>query len=84
MHVCLRGGGMFNRDDYMSVEEIASDWGFSRDTARRWIRKYADKSFVRLHQGMYYVHKDEVNRWRAAYEGKYPVKGLRVQFARLS
>lgn len=73
---------MFNKDDYMTVEEIASDWGMNVETIRRWIRKgYADRKMVEVHGGKYWVHKEEVHRWRAAYEGTYPIKGRRVPFA---
>ena len=75
----------FRRDDYMSIQEIADDWGFSHDTALRWLKKYADKDAVEVHGGKYYAHKDEVHRWKAAYERNYmPMKLAQVPFKKLS
>lgn len=62
----------FKRGDYMSMKEIADLWGFSHDSALRWTLKYADRDAVEVHGGAYYVHKDEVLRWKAAFDGLYP------------
>ena len=75
----------FKRDDYMSIQEIAKDWGFSHDAALRWLQKYADKDAVEVYGGMYFAHKDEVHRWKAAYDGMYPgVKLPHIPFKKLS
>lgn len=74
----------FNASDYMTVKEIAADWGFSDDTALRWVKKYADKDSIEVHGGRYFVHKEEVHRWKAAYDHHYlPMKLATVPFKKL-
>ena len=75
----------FRVHDYMTTQQIADDWGFSEDTALRWLRKYADKDAVEVHGGRYYVHKDEVHRWKADYDKKYlPMKLAQIPFKKLA
>lgn len=75
---------VFVRSDYMSVNEIADLWGFSHDTALRWVTKYADKDAVEVHGGAYYVHKDEVLLWKHTYDQFFTARRLaHVPFKRL-
>ena len=57
---------VFNRDDYLSVKQLESDFGVSGSTVRRWIVKgYIAAKWIEVHAGQYYVHKDGANEWRA-------------------
>lgn len=71
---------MFNKDDYMTVADIMADFKAARSTVTRWIAKgYLDKQYVEVHGGQYYIHKDEVNRWKAKLgEVKTPIKGRKL------
>lgn len=65
--------------DYLNTEDIATEFSCSTETARRWIDKYFDRSAVEVMGGRYYVHKNEVQRWRERYGDVKPVRGRRLR-----
>lgn len=69
-------------DDYMTIKQITEYWPqMNRETVRRWIHKYFDKSKVEVMGAQYYVHKDEVERWKSAYTDSFPMRGKKVKKA---
>lgn len=70
---------MFKREDFMSVVEVAKEFGCSTETIRRWIRKgHAEPSQVEVHGGQYYVTKELVQIWKNALDGRPPMRGRPV------
>lgn len=70
---------MFNRDDFMTVREIATEFKASVDTIQRWIKKkYLDPVYVEIHGGQYFVRKEGVQLWKNALDGRQPTRGKRL------
>lgn len=70
---------MFNRDDFMTVSEIAAEFNVSTDAVLRWInKKYLHPSQVEVHGGKYYVNKEEVQQWKNALDGRPPMRGRKL------
>lgn len=70
--------GLFVRDDFMNVKEIAAEFNVDGQTIRRWIQKYAEPASVQVHRGQYYVTKEAVQVWKNALDGRQPMKGKRL------
>ena len=72
---------MFNRDDFMTVDEAAADFGASANGVRRWIVKgYIPAKFVEVHGGRYYLAKEGLELWREALKDSGVIKGRRLPF----
>ena len=72
---------MFKREDFMTVEEAAKDFGASGIAVRRWIRKgYIPAKFVEVHGGQYFLAKEGLELWREALKGSNVMKGRKLPF----
>lgn len=70
---------MFNRDDFMTVDEAAADFGISANAVRRWMTKgYIPKKYIEVHGGRYFIAKEGLELWREALKGSVPMKGRKL------
>lgn len=70
---------MFNRDDFMSVAEVAAEFNVGHQAVRRWIYKHhLPPENVEIHNGQYFVKKEAVQLWKNALQGRQPMKGRRL------
>ena len=70
---------MFVREDFMTVEEAADDFGISPNGVRRWLTKgYIPDRYIEIHGGRYYIAKEGLELWREALKGSVPMRGRKL------
>ena len=72
---------MFVREDFLTVDEAAEDFGVSSNAVRHWIKKgYIPDKYVELHGGRYFLAKEGLELWREALRGSKIIKGRKLPF----
>ena len=70
---------MFIREDYMTVDEAAADFGVTANGVRRWITKgYLPEKFIEVHGGRYFIAKEGLELWRDALKGARIMRGRKL------